>query len=172
MIFLIGFMGSGKTTIGSALAQQLNCDCIDTDHLIEEKYQMKIREIFAEYGEKRFREMETEILHELNDDGVVVTTGGGMAGREVNRQVMKEKGQVIWLNCRFEELVKRIADDAARPLVIQKGLDGLKSLYEERLPLYEGAADHTIDTSGLTVEETVKRILSCLKIDSPGETNR
>ncbi|WP_409251336.1 shikimate kinase [Bacillus sp. SCS-153A] len=172
MIFLIGFMGTGKTTIGNVLAQKLQCPCVDTDQLIEEKYSMRIKEIFEEYGEERFREMETETLQELKEEEIVVMTGGGMADRKVNRELMKEKGKVVWLNCEFNEIIKRIANDASRPLVMQKGLTGLKSLYEKRLPVYDSAADYTIETSAITVDETVKRIISCLNIDRPGETNR
>jgi shikimate kinase len=172
MIFLVGFMGSGKTTIGKMLAKKLGWECLDTDQLIEQKCDMKIKEIFEKYGEARFREMETETLMDLDaDHHGVVMTGGGMAGTKINRDLMKAKGKVIWLNCGFEELAKRITNDDTRPLVTQRGLAGLKSLYEERLPLYELAADYTIKTSCLTVDETIERILACLNIDLHGETN-
>jgi shikimate kinase len=172
MIFLIGFMGSGKTTVGKVLAKHLGWSCIDTDLLIEAKNNLTIKEIFERYGEERFREMETEALKELEGEQGVVMTGGGLAAREENRELMKKKGRVVWLNCSFEELSKRIIDDEERPLVTQKGLSGLKSLYEERLTLYKLAADFTIETSHLTVDETVKKVLSCLKTDSRGENNR
>ncbi|WP_421379563.1 shikimate kinase [Bacillus salacetis] len=172
MIFLIGFMGCGKTTIGKKLAEHLGWNWFDTDQLIEEKYELKIKEIFEKYGEERFREMETEALKELKGEQGIVMTGGGMAGRKVNRDLMREKGKVIWLNCSFEELAKRISNDDTRPLVTQKGLAGVKSLYEERLPLYDSAADLAIETAELTIDETIKKVLACLKVDHPGETNR
>ncbi|MGD6803918.1 shikimate kinase [Rossellomorea aquimaris] len=164
MIFLIGFMGSGKSTIGRELAKELNSDCLDSDQLIEEKYKMTIGEIFARYGENRFREMETEILKELQGGKwSIVMTGGGMAERKANRDLMKNKGKVIWLNCSFEETVRRIAGDNTRPLVKEKGMDGLKALYEKRVPIYQASSDFEIKTTGLTIEETVKKILAGLK---------
>jgi shikimate kinase len=172
MIFLVGFMGSGKTTVGKALAQELRCAYADTDELIEKKFNMTIKEIFEQYGETRFREIETEIIQNLEDERMVIMTGGGSAGRKINRDLMKEKGKVIWLDCPFEELVQRIAGDVERPLVTQRGLNGMKVLFEERLPVYKAAADYAVEASGLTVDEIVKEILSSLKNDSHGETNR
>ncbi|MGF2617055.1 shikimate kinase [Rossellomorea vietnamensis] len=161
MIFLIGFMGSGKSTIGRELAKELNCDCLDTDQLIEEKQGMTIKEIFNQYGEHRFREIETEVLKELKGgQQCIVMTGGGMAERRENRELMKRNGKVIWLNCSFEETARRIAGDHARPLIREKGMDGLKSLYERRVPFYQDASDFEIETVGLTIEETVEKILT------------
>ena len=171
MIFLIGFMGAGKTTAGEKLAKVLNWTVVDTDRQIEEKYQMTITEIFEKSGENRFREMETQILAELEGDRSIVMTGGGMAIKEVNRRMMQKKGKIVWLNCSIEEIKKRLEKDTARPLIVEKGLEGIMELYTERLPLYEEAADCIIETSGLTVDETVDEILSCLKIDRHGETN-
>ncbi|RIW31077.1 shikimate kinase [Bacillus salacetis] len=170
MIFLIGFMGSGKTTVGKKLAEELHCRYADTDELIENKYNMEVKEIFALYGESKFREMETETLKELEEEEMVIMTGGGSAGKKINRDLMKEKGKVIWLDCPFEELLMRIASDPKRPLVKQKGLEGIKKLFTEREPVYYSAADYVIKTSGLTIDEIVKEILSCLKIKPPGET--
>ncbi|MGM0844272.1 MAG: shikimate kinase [Bacillota bacterium] len=164
MIFLIGFMGSGKSTIGQELANQLNTNFVDTDQLIEEKYEMTIEEIFRVHGEERFREMETKVLEDLKEGlKIIVMTGGGIAERQYNRDLMKSKGKVIWLNCSFEETASRIAGDTTRPLVKEKGIAGLKSLYEKRFSVYKSSSDVEIESTGLTVEETVKKILRCLK---------
>jgi shikimate kinase len=171
MIFLIGFMGAGKTTVGLDLSRELGWSCIDTDSMIEEQYGMPVREIFRKFGESEFREIETKILRELNGDNCIITTGGGMPGKEVNRSLMKKKGTVIWLNCSFEEIAERIGDDETRPLLEGKALEGVKDLFTKRLALYKAAADYDIETSGLTVSETVKKILSCLKIDRHGKAN-
>jgi shikimate kinase len=171
MIFLIGFMGAGKTTVGLELSRKLGWSCFDTDNMIEEQFGMPVRDIFRKFGESKFREIETTILRELSGEQCIITTGGGMPGKEVNRTLMKEKGPVVWLTGSFHEIAERIGNDEARPLFAGKALKEVEDLYNMRLPLYKAAADYEIDTSGLSVCGTVKKILSSLKLDRYGETN-
>ncbi|WP_456274062.1 shikimate kinase [Bacillus sp. AK031] len=171
MIFLIGFMGAGKTTVGLELSKKLGWSCFDMDRMIEEQYGMPVREIFRKFGESEFRKIETKILLELKGDQCIITTGGGVPGKEVNRSLMKQKGTVIWLNCSFDEIAKRIVGDETRPLLEGKALEEVKDLYTKRLALYKAAADYEIETLGLSVSGTVKKVLSCLKTDRHGETN-
>lgn len=117
-IFLVGFMGCGKTTIGSLLAQKLNYNFIDTDEEIEKQGQLSIIDLFKEKGEQSFREHETEILQQIliNENSAVIATGGGMPCFYENMEKMLREGFVIYLKCTPEEIAKRVAGKNSRPL--------------------------------------------------------
>lgn len=158
VIFLTGFMGSGKTTIGEKLAAQLQYPIIDTDQLIEQEEGMTIKKIFSEHGESYFRELETKVLMNLTGENLIVTTGGGMAIKAENRQLMKEKGTVFFLDCSLEEILRRTTGDTTRPLLNERPRHEVEQLLNERLPFYR-EADYIIDTTSLSMEETVAKII-------------
>jgi shikimate kinase len=133
-IYLIGMMGSGKTTVGQYLAEILNYDFIDTDQAIEAKEQKPIPAIFKQSGEASFRKLETQVLGELSvDTRTVIATGGGIVQEEMNWDYLRQ-GLVVWLDVDLEILKARVAEDRNRPLA-----DNLESLLTTRRPLYAQA---------------------------------
>lgn len=160
-IILIGFMGSGKTSVGKVLAEQLSYPFYDTDLLIEEKAGITIKEIFRIQGEESFRKLETDLLIDLKSSlkSVVLSTGGGLPIKEQNAKLLKEIGQVIYLKAKKETIVERLIGDTNRPL-----LDGddsnrkVEQLLAIRSPIYEKAADLIIETDGKTIDEIITDI--------------
>ena len=133
-IYLIGMMGSGKTTVGQELAQKLNYRFYDTDQIIEAVAKTPITEIFQQQGEPYFRNLETKVLKELSvHTKSVISTGGGIIGQQINWSYL-QYGLVIWLDVDVEILQQRLADDETRPLA-----DKLESLLQSRRPLYAQA---------------------------------
>jgi shikimate kinase len=166
-IYLTGFMGSGKTTIGRALSEKLGIPVIDTDEMIEKKAGKTIPAIFADEGEERFRKYEQEILKQLPTNDVIITTGGGMVISKENRSWMKKHGNVIFLSCSLDIIFQRLQSDTNRPLFSQNK-EKMKELYEKRLPYYLEAA-FTIDTSHKSVEEIVEDIVRMIKKQEGGD---
>lgn len=133
-IYLIGMMGSGKTTVGQHLAQSLNYRFIDTDQTIEAIAKKPIPAIFEQSGETSFRELETQVLGELSVyTRTVISTGGGIIQEQMNWSYLRH-GLVVWLDVDLEILKKRVAQDQNRPLA-----DKLESLLNQRRPLYAQA---------------------------------
>jgi len=161
-IYLTGFMGAGKTTIGQAVANKLGVAVLDTDVMIENKLKMKIKDIFEKHGEPYFRELETEILTELPTKDVIVTTGGGIVTRKANIDWMKENGCVIFLYADPEVIWKRLENDTTRPLIQQKRKEEVLELFQTRLPLYN-QAHITLDTTDLALDEAVYALYIAIK---------
>lgn len=161
-IFLTGFMGAGKTTVGKELSKQLSIPVVDTDDHIEGKMGKQISEIFLEEGEAHFRNLETEALKELSrQQEQIITTGGGIILRQANRQIMKETGVIIFLYCNIEETTKRLINDNSRPL-LKEDIDSNKNLFKERLPFYQ-QADFEIDTTNKSIALIVDEIRAMLE---------
>lgn len=157
-IYLTGFMGSGKTTVGKALSERLNLPVYDSDEMIIQQQQRSIEKIFQENGEAYFRNLETEMLRSLPTQDSIITTGGGIVLKKENRDFMKENGIVIFLHCSPDMIFERLKNDNTRPLL--QGSNKMKEIetrYKQRLPLYK-EADHTVDTTDLTVAEVVENI--------------
>jgi shikimate kinase len=148
-IYLTGFMGSGKTTIGRLLSEKLSVPFIDLDHEIEHQLSRSIAQVFEHHGEYYFRDQETAILKSIQMNPLVVSTGGGCFIH--NREWMLQNGIVIFLDLTFDEIVRRIGGDPERPL-----WKNAETLYNERLSGYR-QAHFTIDASG-SVEEVVEKI--------------
>lgn len=163
-IYLTGFMGAGKTTIGKALGKYLEMPVFDTDQEIEKKEKRTINELFERQGEAYFRACETSILGELPKEDAVITTGGGIICKDENRQLLKEQGIVIFLFASEEEIAKRLERDETRPLLRGDKLERIGTLYKERLPIYKNAADYIIDTTGKEIGEVVREIVICLNL--------
>ena len=160
-IVLIGFMGSGKTTVGKELAKQLKMKFIDTDAYIEDKYQKSISDIFAQQGEEYFRQIETQTLEYFRDtvSGAIFSTGGGMPLRQENARLLKEIGQVYYLTAANQVIYERVKGDTKRPLLQGEDPYGkICHLMKQRNPLYEAAADVLIDTNANDLEEVVVKI--------------
>lgn len=159
-IYLIGFMGTGKSTIGHALAQRIGWEFLDLDQMIEEREGRSIPDIFSAEGEVYFREKEATLLAEVAEgDKQVVSTGGGAVIFPSNRERMKATGFVISLHADKETIRDRVARQAGRPLLDPRDFDRrYDMLMKERKRLYE-QADLQLDTSSLSVEEMIERIV-------------
>lgn len=160
-MILIGYMGSGKSTIGKRLARSMNYEFVDTDQWIEQQQQCKIREIFDQQGEAYFRSLETQLLIQLSSrkKPMVISTGGGMPCQEGNIELLQKLGTVIYLKASPEILVQRLSGDKSRPLLRGSNLnDKVKQMLAIRDPLYKLAAHEVIVTDGLTLEKTVELI--------------
>ncbi|MEK3890748.1 shikimate kinase [Bacillus sp. FSL K6-3431] len=170
-IYLIGFMGAGKTEIGKVLGEKSGSEVIDMDERIVKEAGMQISDMFNRYGEVYFREKESQVLKVIGKDSTIVTTGGGVILKEENRGFLKEKGMVVFLQCRPEVIVNRLKDDLTRPLIRQKSLADIVDMYNARLPLYLECADIVIDTTNLTIEEAASLIKERIKLGSKGNTS-
>ena len=155
-IYLIGFMGSGKSTVGQALATKLNKTYIDTDQYIEEKYG-SIPKIFRDKGEDVFRLYEMNALQETLHYQII-STGGGIVEKIENLHKMKENGIIFYLHTSFHEISKRLGQDKNRPLW-NRALEENKKLYHRRIPKYEEFSDYKIITDGKTIQEIVHEII-------------
>ncbi len=135
-IFLVGFMCSGKSTVGKLLADKLGYTFWDIDQVIEEREGKSIEEIFKSKGEEYFRSLERNVLEEfLEKERVVVSTGGGLGANPTAMEKMKFAGLVVWLDLDFETFLQRCAHQEGRPL-LKRGLDYLRALMEEREKVY------------------------------------
>ncbi len=160
-IYLTGFMGAGKTTIGKALGEKLKLPVYDSDERIAEIEKRTITEIFKMEGENYFREVESNVLRSLPTENAIITTGGGIILKKANRAFMKKNGIVFFLYCTPEVIYERLKDDDSRPLLAGDKMREIKSRLQSRLPLYR-EADYTIDTTDLTIEETVGKIIEIM----------
>ncbi len=162
-IVLIGFMGSGKTTLGRWIAREHGYTFLDTDDMIELKQQRSINDIFASEGEEYFRNLETDMIKSLadRDDKVVISVGGGLPVREVNRKLMRRAGKVVYLRTSVDELEKRLKGDTKRPLLAGGNVrEKIIALMDKREALYLDAADVVVDTTGRRFEQIYDTIKS------------
>ena len=162
-IYLVGFMGAGKTTVAKELAAEFSRTAYDTDQEIEKATGMSVKEIFAAKGETGFRALESDVLKEIPTGNVIVATGGGIVLAEQNRRLMKEQGTVIFLYADPLEILKRLEGDHSRPLLQNNKLEVAKSLYSNRLPLYRQSAHFEIDTTSKTVMDIIADIRQRMK---------
>lgn len=153
---LIGFMGSGKSTI----AALLDPDFIDMDSVLKEKIGMPIADFFAQKGEAAFREMEEQTLDQLLKKEQVLSTGGGVVISPANRVLLAKHRDVIYLKADFDTLYERIASDSKnqRPLFLNKSRKDLKAIFKERQVWYEEVANQIIDVTGKTPIEIIEEI--------------
>ena len=163
-IFLIGFMGCGKSTIARALSEKLGVIQVEMDELIVEEQGMPITEIFEKYGEEHFRDIETDLVHRLQEkDGCVVSCGGGAVLREENRDMMKQSGVIVLLTAKPETILERVKNSTKRPVLNgNMNVEYITELMERRRACYEDAADITVTTDGKSVEEICQAIIGKL----------
>jgi|TARA_B110000196_G_scaffold127280_1_gene110397 shikimate kinase len=162
-IFLIGPMGSGKTTVGRRLASMLGKTFCDTDNEVEAKTGVNIAYIFDVEGEEGFRTRESAALFEKAQlDNIIISTGGGIIELKANREVLKN-GYVIYLKTSLETQKERVTPNENRPLLLNTNAEKqLTELMIKRKPLYEESADRVIITDGLTSKAVAKQIFEVI----------
>lgn len=164
-IFLIGFMGAGKSTISDYLKNVLAMDVVEMDQCIVERQEMSISDIFETYGEEYFRELETNLLIEMQSrSNVVVSCGGGVPMRERNVVEMKKNGRVVLLTAKPETILERVKDNHDRPLLENnKNVSFIADLLEKRRAKYEAAADIVVETDGKSELEICEEMIHRLR---------
>jgi shikimate kinase len=160
-IFLCGFMGCGKSTVGKLLAKKLGCECVDLDKYIEDNEGMTIPKIFDRKGENYFREKETQALADFANIGGVVATGGGALLSDKNGEVAQRSGTVVFIDTDFDTCYSRIKDDPHRPIAYNSTEEQLKERFDYRRPLYIAHSQLQINGNGSPME-IVDNILSNL----------
>lgn len=163
-IYLLGFMATGKTSVGRKLAKMKKWRFLDLDDLIELRQRMTISDIFAKKGEAYFRSVEKNILREVSKEKrFVIACGGGIVLNKENIAVMKQTGKLICLEASVEAILKRARGSSARPLLnVDDQKERIVSLLAFRKPFYR-QVDHTIDTSKLSEDQVAKKIAALLK---------
>jgi shikimate kinase len=165
-VVLVGLPGSGKSTVGRQLARRLNLAFIDSDHVIEQRLGCSIRDFFEREGEDAFRDVERSVIHDLTEDlAGVLATGGGAVLRPENRQRLRDAGHVIYLRSTPEEVFRRVRHDGNRPLLqVPDPMGRLRSLYDERDPLYRETSHFIMETGRPSVPKLVSMILMQLEL--------
>lgn len=160
-MWLIGMMGSGKTSAGRLAARWVGASFADTDELIVSREGRAIGEIWRVLGEPAFRAMERDVVKELSAGDGICATGGGVVLSAENRAVMKETGRIVWMEASPQTLARRLGDSLDRPALLtaeKTDEDVLKEMLEARRAFYEESADIWLPTDGLDVEETAREI--------------
>lgn len=162
-IFLVGMPGSGKSALGRRVAAKLQMPYLDTDVYLTETTGMNTAQLYEMFGEQAFRDGETRLLEDLiNATPGVISTGGGVCLREINRSLMKNHGIIVLIDRPIDNIMLDIRAEK-RPLLAQKGREEIERIYNERMPIYRSAADIVMDNgngfhNGLaSLEEIVRR---------------
>lgn len=163
-IFLIGFMGCGKSTMARMLAEETKATLIEMDETIEAEAGMTINEIFEKYGEAYFRDLETQLVERIaQKGGAVVSCGGGAILRQENIDSMKKNGVILYLSATPETIYERVKNSTNRPLLNgNMNVEYISSLMEKRLLRYLGAADKTIFVDKKEKQQVLEEILASL----------
>lgn len=161
-VVLIGMPGVGKSTLGVVLAKELGFEFIDADLLIQKRENRLLKEIIAEDGVDGFLKIENDVNASIETDKTVIATGGSVIYGAEAMAHLKEIGTVVYLKLDYETLDSRLGSLKGRGVVLKDG-QTLKSLYEERIPLYEKYADIIVDEQGLNLEETLTSVLKSLR---------
>jgi shikimate kinase len=170
-VFLVGFMGAGKSTVGMSLGSRLGWEFVDLDAVIEAEQQCSIRSIFEAQGEEAFRRLETQALEACrHKECAVIALGGGAFVREPNRRLVEGLGISIFLDCPLVEIFQRCLPNDSRPLFRDPGQ--VEKLYQQRHPFYM-LSDLHLQVGGLSPEEIVDNILGMvhLKAGSPAASS-
>jgi len=168
-IVLIGFMGSGKSTVGKKLSEALRYPFFDLDRVIEDRAGMSVEEIFRCWGENCFREKESQALKEiLKKDRFVLSCGGGVVERKENVELIKRSGaMVVWLDISFEAFKERLPVLRAERPLLKKGLDEVRLLYKKRKKLYSICSTYRVVVDEKSPDELVKGVICLLRRSSP-----
>ncbi|MBV8813021.1 MAG: shikimate kinase [Verrucomicrobia bacterium] len=164
-LVLIGFMGSGKSSVGRELAKRWSFRFVDTDSIIRRRYELSIPDLFSKYGEPFFREAEYQTLVRLQGtQRAIIATGGGIVIQPRNIPLLKDLGRVVWLCASQDAILRRIGKSTHRPMLNQADPEeSISRLLSERIPLYQQLADLQIETSGLTHADVADRIIKGLE---------
>lgn len=162
-IFLVGFMGAGKSTVGRILADKIGYGYYDADKFIEEQAGTTITQIFAEHGEPYFRDLESESLETLAaKEKLVIATGGGVVQRDRNWDAMKGNGITIYLKASVETIWERIKEDTSRPLLqVENPVETAREILNKRTPMYE-KADIILNTDSLSLKQVADEVFTLL----------
>jgi len=162
---LIGPPGSGKSSIGRALAKLLQQDFVDTDAVIEEQEGQSISEIFRKSGEEKFREIESAVVtHQLvHAEGVIALGGGAVLSPATQSSLKNSTAHVVFLSVSASNAVPRVSANSSRPLLSENPSEQWSALVKERLPIYTYLADITIDTDNKKAQEVATEIATLLK---------
>ena len=172
-IYLTGFRGTGKTSVGTLLARSLGRTVIDLDGVVTANAGKSIREIFQDGGEAAFRELETSALESVSQAGnAVISLGGGAILRAGNRAVIRSTGTCFWLECDAETIALRLQQDQVsveqRPaLTTLDKLQEIRELLQARHALYQEVSDYRVDTAGMTIEQVADQIIELLPGNAP-----
>ena len=160
-LFLIGFMGCGKSTLAKMLAKETGNTLIEMDETIEAEAGITINEIFSQYGEGHFRDLETQLLRRIGEEGgAVVSCGGGAVLREENVAIMRANGKIVYLSATPETIYKRIHNQTNRPLLNgNMNVEYIGQLMSKRLPIYEQASDITIYVDEKSKENCLQELI-------------
>ena len=161
-IFLCGFMGCGKTTVGEILAKQLGLPLIDTDAYIVEQEGRSIPEIFAQEGEPYFRKVEAQAIRTLCTKNAVIACGGGAMLNPDSAAYARENGAVVLLNESFDTCYARIQGDTNRPIVQRSTKEELHQLFDQRAGIYRAHASHVVD-GGVSPEQMAERVAAAVQ---------
>jgi shikimate kinase len=169
-LVLVGFMGSGKSSVGREIAARFQLRFLDTDLIIRQKYQKSISEIFALFGESAFRDEEYRALQDLqNARRVVLATGGGIVLQTRNHPLLRSLGVIVWLTASEEVTWNRVSRNRSRPLLqTADPRTTIRNLMTVRYPLYRSIADIAVETSGLTHQEVADRLVADVSLWSAG----
>lgn len=164
-IFLIGFMGTGKSTVSKELKKMLSMECMEMDDMIVERQGMPISEIFEKHGEDYFRDIESGLLVELKEkNNVIVSCGGGVVVRRENIGHMKDSGTVVLLSATPQTVYERVKNNTGRPILNgNMNVEYIAELVEKRREKYEKAADIVIVTDGKSTKEVCREIVDALE---------
>ena len=164
-IVLIGYRGTGKSTVGKAVAVRLGRQLISTDKEIVRRTGSSIPDIVATHGWDYFRDVETAVCGELaGRDNLVIDTGGGAILRQQNTDVFKRNGWLVWLTASVDTIAARIGGDTQRPSLTgtKSPVEEIRDVLNERVPKYQAAADLTLATDGRSIDELATTILKAL----------
>ncbi|MDH4194139.1 MAG: shikimate kinase [Nitrospirota bacterium] len=164
-IVLIGYRGTGKSTVARILGQRLKRRVISTDAEIVKEAGQPIPQIVEQFGWDHFRELETRMCRKLQDQTeLVIDTGGGLILKEENVNILKANGQIFWLTGEVSTIASRISGDTQRPSLsgTKSFVEEIEDILKERTPKYQAAADHVIPTDQATPHQIADAILSCL----------
>lgn len=165
-IFLIGFMGAGKSTIAKGLQRTLGMELVEMDARIVEEQKMSINEIFAQYGEDYFRDIESQLILDIGQEGnTIVSCGGGVVVRPQNTEYMKKSGKIVFLSATPQTIYERVKHSTDRPILNgHMNVEYIAQLMEKRRALYEAAADIRIETDGKSRDEICREIVQKLNM--------
>ncbi len=161
-LVLIGYRGTGKSTVGTLLAERLGMRYVCMDNEITTKAKMSTPEIVAAYGWSKFRDMEAELTIELtSQDGLIIDTGGGVIERQENVKALQANTQIFWLHASVDTIISRIQDDSSRPALTsgKTFVEEVAEVLAKREPVYKAAADHSIDANNASPSQITDLIV-------------
>ena len=161
-------MGSGKSTVGKLLAEKLNMQLFDTDVEIEKVMDMSINTIFDDFGENRFRMIESVFFNEcIKANFYVYATGGGIVENKANHKALKNKGICFFLDCSIKQLTKRIKNDSnKRPLIKSDYKNKIENIYNKRYSMYQSCSHYTINVDNFSIKEITDKILKIINSET------